>query len=171
MIYAYDLVHKSQTKANDCWYACIQMLKTYKAGTKTKTIGEAALHLHGGILGHTLLADSTRSKSFTKVLDQNNLVCVCKEMYFNIIYPDTVEDALRKYGPIMIGGMYGRLFGFKKMGHFIVLAGIDTDRQLFKIYDPDEKKPDWRSYNRVSKDFWGHLYKNDDESAIAIKRG
>lgn len=166
MIYAYDLVHKKQTKANDCWYACIQMLKTQKAGTKTKTIGEAALHLHKGILGHRLLADMQESKSFANVLKQNNLILVCQLMGFTFNEPETVHEALKRFGPIMVGGMYGRLFG-KKMGHFIVLSGIDTGRQLYKVNDPDQNGPEWREYNRLRKDYFGHLYPGDQDSAIA----
>ena len=168
MIFEYDLNHKKQTKANDCWYACIQMLNTHKHGIKTKTTGSDAAHLHKGILGHRLNADVNTSKHFLNVLRQNDLVLVCQLMGFTFNSPETIKDGLERFGPIMIGGMYGRLMG-KKMGHFIVLSGIDTDRQLYKVNDPDTKGPEWRPYDRVKKDFFGTIYPGDSDSAIAAR--
>jgi hypothetical protein len=168
-VFAYDLVHKHQTKANDCWYACIQMLRTQRTGTKTKTIGDAALNLRNvPILGRTMRA-SEDSSVFLNILIQNGLTLVAKRAEYEGFLvnhdDDLVVKALQRLGPIMIGGMYGRLFS-KKMGHFIVLSGIDTVRQLFKINDPDKRGPDWRPYFRIKKDYWG-LGGDDGCNAIA----
>lgn len=172
-VFAYDLVHKHQTKANDCWYACIQMLRTQRAGTKSKTVGDAAANLRKvPILGHTMRA-AEDSAVFKNILEQNGLMRVATRNEFKGFIVDHDEDliikALQRFGPIMIGGLYGRLFG-KKMGHFIVLSGIDTGRQLFKINDPDKRMSDWRPYYRIKKDYWGILFKPDDGcNAVAAR--
>lgn len=162
-IFAYDLTHKHQTKANDCWYACIQMLLTQKKlGLKTKPIGATvANHRSLPILGRTLVASDDNS-IFKQVLKDNGLILVAKKQAFNPRYDDSVLEALKKYGPIIIGGMYGRLFGRKKMGHYIVLSGVDQTRNLYKINDPDMKKSEWRTFHRVSKDYWGNVHVPDD---------
>lgn len=171
-VYAYDLVHKRQTKLADCWYACIQMLRTYRHGTKTKTIGDAAARLRNvPIIGRTLRAADDNS-AFFEILRQNGLMRVATRNEFKNFLTDSddqlVMRALERFGPIMIGGMYGRLLGKKKMGHYIVLSGIDTDRQLYKINDPGESQPDWRSYYRVKKDYWGRTFPPDDgNNAVA----
>ena len=172
-VLAYDLTHKHQTKANDCWYACIQMLRTQRAGIKTKTIGDAALNLRNiPILGRTMRA-AEDSNVFMTIIAQNGLTRVAKRTEFEGFLVNGDEDliikALQRFGPIMIGGLYGRLLG-KKMGHFIVMSGIDTDRQLFKINDPDKRMSDWRSYGRIKKDYWGILFNPDDGcNAIAAR--
>lgn len=171
-VFAYDLTHKHQTKANDCWYASIQMLKTWKAGgVKTKAAGQATAYLHRGILGHRLLADSARSKRFVHVLAENDLMTIPRtEISLTTMELPTgfrgasALTALQKYGPIIIGGGYGELGPIKNLGHFIVLAGVDTDRQRYKIYDPDKRAPDWRTLNAVASKWW-----DDDESAIVVK--
>ena len=164
----FELVHKKQTKANDCWYACIQMLRTYKAGgEKTKTIGDAALNLRKiPILGRTLAAREDNSV-FYQIIRDNNLCVVCNTRRFKILEIETIVDTMQALGPIMIGGMYGRLLG-KKMGHFIILSGIDTERQIFLVNDPDKRKDEWRTFHSVQKDYWGTVYTDDGFNAIAI---
>ncbi len=172
-VFAYDLIHKRQTKANDCWYACIQMLRTQRAGTKTKTIGDAAAKLRKvPILGRTLRA-AEDSAYFKQILEQNGLMRVATRHEYNGFIVNNDEDvvlkALQRLGPIMIGGMYGRLMGLK-MGHFIVLSGIDTQRQLFKINDPDKRQSDWRTYFDIKNDYWGRLHQPDDGcNAVAAR--
>ena len=170
-VHAYDIVHKKQSKLNDCWYACIQMLKTYRHGEKTKTIGDAALNLRNvPIMGRTLRAAEDNTV-FHEILNQNGLLRVATRNEFKGFLANHDDElvlrSLQKLGPIMIGGMYGRLLG-KKMGHFIVLSGIDTERQMYKINDPDKSQADWRSYYRVKKDYWGLTFPPDDgNNAIA----
>jgi hypothetical protein len=44
MTVTHDIVSpKIQTKMNDCWYACIQMLKSSIMGAKTKPAGPTTL--------------------------------------------------------------------------------------------------------------------------------
>ncbi len=158
-----DLHHKPQTKLNDCWYASIQMLKTYRAGgTKTKPSGTHTMHLHKGLLGHRLNADSLKSKHFTHVLTENKLRCL-PTSELDLGRPDSVAQCLGDYGPIAIGGSFGEVGPLKGFGHFIVLAGVkgDAASKYYKIYDPDQKRPEWRSTRGVAEKWWG-----DDESSF-----
>jgi len=157
-----QVVHKHQTKANDCWYASIQMLKTWRDGSKTKADGKHTQHLHSGILGHRLRAVSAESKHFTYVLTENNLMCLSK-LEFSPWNADNVIECLKRYGPIIIGGDYGEFGPVKGLGHYIVLSGVGgtAASNEYKINDPDLKAPEWRSAKKICDGWW-----NDDESAI-----
>ena len=79
--------------------------------TKTKAAGEHTRILHKGVLGHRLHADATNSKHFRHVLAENDLVCVTSpELVLSV--PETALTALKKYGPIMIGGQFYRVAQF-----------------------------------------------------------
>lgn len=171
-VFAYDLTHKHQTKANDCWYASIQMVKTWAAGgIKTKATGQHTSYLHGGLLGHKLHADAARSKHFSHVLVENGMQTIPKsELSLALLEAPAayaaapnVLSCLKKYGPFVIGGSYGAFGPFKDLGHFIVMAGIDTERQMYKIYDPDKRGPEWRPRQAVAGPWW-----DDDESAFGL---
>ena len=161
-----ELVHKKQTKANDCWYASIQMLKSHRFGAKKKPVGPHTKHLHKGVLGHRLNANSKVSKHFTRVLEENNLRCL-DQLQFLINSPGMVRDCLMQYGPIAILGEYGQVGPIKGLGHFVVLAGVREDEsgavssREFKIYDPGKSAGAWMPA-KFYIDKWG----NDDESAI-----
>ena len=75
-----EIVHKHQTRLNDCWYACIQMIRTWKHdGAKTKAVG-AGVRAHrgrglfgGGFWGWTL---GKHSPQWQAILDENELIYV-----------------------------------------------------------------------------------------------
>jgi hypothetical protein len=162
-VFEIALQHKKQTKLNDCWYASTQMLKTYAKGTKTKAAGDHTRRLHSGLFGHTLNSDMKKSKHFEYVLAENDLVPVPRsEMrLYNLA---SVRTALEKYGPIIIGGEFYKVL-FKKFGHYIVLAGVDTDKRTYKIYDPAWGKngPEWISADLINAGSF-----NGDESNFAV---
>lgn len=138
-----NLTHKTQTKLNDCWYACIQMLKTYQAGQKTKPTGAAvnahrkAGALNGGFWGHALGANDPQ---FVGILQQNGLQDVSDDVGTNSV--EAIQLYIDRYGPLIIGGDFGqvaRIRGtntwlLKGMGHYIVLIG--TDPGVVHIHDP-----------------------------------
>jgi Papain-like cysteine protease AvrRpt2 len=159
------LMHKKQTKANDCWYASVQMLKSYRFGVKTKPVGTHTMHLHKGLLGHRLHADSKVSKHFAGVLQENNLRCLDTNRFL-LSSPGMVEECLREFGPIAILGNFGQVGPIRGLGHFVVLAGIKEDAvgigtRKFKIHDPAKSVGGWEPA-KFYIDNWG----GDDESAI-----
>jgi hypothetical protein len=153
------VTHKKQTKANDCWYACIQMLNSWRHKTKTKPTGDHTTYLHSGLLGHRLHADKVDSKHFTHVLTENKIRCI-KARELRISMPSEVTKALQTFGPVMLGGSYGDV-GPMSFGHYIVLAGISADSSAYFIHDPAKKDPGYRAKEWVESKFWG-----DDESAF-----
>jgi hypothetical protein len=105
------LKHKTQTKCNDCWYASIQMLKTWQAdGVKTKPSGTHTKHLHAGIVGHRLRPDSKLSKHFKDVLKENGLITL-GPLVVRLTFATDVLEALETYGPLMVGGDFGTFIG------------------------------------------------------------
>lgn len=156
------LTHKKQRKANDCWYASIQMLRTWKENQTTKPKGDHTKHLHKGILGHTLRASAVESKHFTHVLTENNLKCI-DNTEFDPGNSAKVDSCLRKYGPIIIGGRFGQLGPIKNLGHYIVVGGVGgtAAQPMLKILDPDKKAEAWVASYQVAAKWW-----DDDESAI-----
>lgn len=176
--FTYHLTHKQQTKANDCWYACIQMLKTWKAqGKKTKAVGTHTSYLHGGVLGHKLRPDALGSKHFKHVLAENDMITIDNVFGISLKTMELPQGytgasalgALMKHGPIIIGGEYGQIkvagqLFMDNLGHFIVLAGLDTASKKYWIYDPDKRYPSWRDATWIADRWWNH-----DEAAIVLK--
>lgn len=161
------VVHKHQTKSNDCWYACIQMLQTWKNAStgglgKVKPHGHHTMHLHAGLLGHRLSSDFAGSKHYRHILEENSLKCLgCAQV--NFVNLATLEGALRRYGPIMVGGEYGELIRhlIKGVGHYIVVAGVDSTNNQILVFDPWHSQPHWMDQNWVADKAWF-----DDDSQI-----
>ena len=154
--------HK-RTKANDCWYACIQMLNSWRHKTKTKPTGEHTQHLHSGILGHRLHAESQDpseggSKHFTYVLTENKIRCLrSSELQLNNHVK--LKSNLQEFGPIMLLGSYGDVGPFA-FGHYIVVADVSADGDSYFVHDPSKKNPGWRTRQWVYS-----KWTNDNESA------
>jgi hypothetical protein len=161
------VVHKHQTKANDCWYACVQMLQTWKhGGGKVKPQGIHTMQLHSGLLGHRLTADWNNSKHFAQVLHENHLRRL-RASGIDFGNLNSVENALRNYGPIMVGGTYGELLRhlIKGEGHYIVVAGTDnTNNNKILVFDPWHSQPHWMDQNWVRQNAW-----HDDDSQIVCE--
>jgi hypothetical protein len=118
-ILVYEFPHKRQTKAMDCWYACVQMLLTWQnAWEKSKPRGAAiSSHRNRFALGRKLSFGTPTGK---RVQTDNGLVEVGLDLRKDDI--DTVERVLRRHGPFIIGGDYGPCGA----GHFVVICGVDT---------------------------------------------
>lgn len=162
------VVHKHQTKANDCWYACVQMLQTWKNAStgghgKVKPQGAHTMHLHSGLLGHRLTADPQNSKHFAHVVQENSLRCL-PTADVNFTNLNSVRLALQNFGPIMVGGTFGELLRhlIKGQGHYIVVAGTDdTNNNEILVFDPWHSQSHWMAQNWVSQNAW-----YDDDSQI-----
>ncbi len=147
--------HKHQTKANDCWYACTQMLRSWKTGVKTKAAGAHTAHLHAGPLGHTLHADYLNSKHLAGVLNENGLRRLTTAE-INLTQHASVYKALFVNGPIIVGGTYGEILRhlIKGMGHFVVLAGVDEANDRYWIHDPWHRRPNWMDRGHFAQLAW-----------------
>jgi hypothetical protein len=163
--YVIGIPHKHQTKANDCWYACTQMLLTWKNGVKTKPAGAHTNRLHSGLFGHTLHADYLQSKHLSGVLQENGLrLLTTRDVDFN--HFQSVYSVLNRYGPISVGGNFGEVLRhlIKGMGHYIVIAGVDEANRRFWVHDPWHTKPQWTDQARVVQLAW---YDDDSQFACA----
>jgi hypothetical protein len=127
-IFVHDFAHKKQTKAQDCWYACIQMLLTWQEGEKSKPRGDAVKkHRDRWALGRTLGFGSSVG---TQVMRDNGLREIGVEIDPDNV--DTVLTALKKYGPFIVGGSYGPCGA----GHFVVVCGVNTKTQMIQRDNP-----------------------------------
>lgn len=167
-----NLTHKQQTRLNDCWYACIQMLKTWRAGAKTKPTGNA-VNAHrnagafgGGFWGHTL---GGADPQYQAILTENALREVSDSVYTNTA--TDLQTAIDNFGPLIIGGDFGqvaRIRGtnnwiLKGMGHYIVAVG--TDPGQVHVHDP------WRSHRTILPwaDFRAQVWKATAKTIVAVE--
>src|SRR5262249_11999677 len=123
------LFPKTQTKMMDCWYACIQMIKSAVMGAKTKPAGPHTLaHRNVKGIGRKLSFAGTVG---VHVLNENQLVDISNKVKLDRI--QTLASVLESHGPIIVGGKFGF---FNTQGHFIVISGCNTDNGLATVYDP-----------------------------------
>src|SRR5579885_358520 len=134
-----NIVHKKQTKLFDCWYACLQMLLSYKAGHKVKP-GDFAQDHRRGIFGHQL---NVFGDDMDHVKEQHGLIDVSGPATGALESGARMYILLRQYGPIMVSGRYGGLkmpfmnrIVQRCFGHWIVVGGTDTLNNRLWIHDP-----------------------------------
>jgi hypothetical protein len=138
------------------------MLKTHQAkGKRTEPTGKHTQHLHSGMFGHKLNSDLEKSKHAKYVLEENGLIVV-PLLELHLYDLGTVLTALQKYGPIMILGDFYKVLSIG-LGHYIVLAGVDTDKKTLKIHDPAKLNPKW-----ISADLINSSALNNNSSQFAI---
>lgn len=143
----FNLVHKNQTKLNDCWYACIQMIKSHRFGTKAKPIGSGVTtHRTGTLLGRSIWGNplGEDDPQFKKIMSDNNLRTLDFDAYSTI---DIIESCLNLYGPVIYGGEFGIIFtniftgkAAYRAGHYIVVVGVDKNTGSLWVHDPDKKR-------------------------------
>lgn len=159
----FNIVHKHQTKLNDCWYACMQMLRTHRAnGTKVKPMGSGvnnhrkAGFANGGFWGQTLGQDDTE---FDTILQQNKLKLLNNA---NLTSTAAIQATLDLHGPIMVGGDFGkigRIRGTHKwmlegLGHFVVVAGVNQQSGKVQIHDPWHTRGTEMSFTDFNAQVW-----------------
>lgn len=161
MKFIYEVERKRQTKMMDCWYACIQMILSYHANGKTKPKGNAvAGHRDVKAIGRKLDFDSTTGR---QILSDNGLVDVSGKIKLNDF--DTMAKCLKQFGPLGIGGKYGV---FNTQGHFVVIAGWNTDDETVLIVDPAwAHGKQWKPYSYL-KHTWTVMGDNDAPGAGSI---
>ncbi|OXJ06548.1 papain-like cysteine protease family protein [Burkholderia sp. AU6039] len=125
---ALDVPLKTQSKMTDCWYASIQMLLSWKAGEKTKPIGEnVQQHRDFPLIGRKL---AFGSEIGGKIMADNGLVAVGDKLDLNDT--SSLATVLAAHGPIILNGKFDPL----RQGHTVVLSGIDPATQQVAIHDP-----------------------------------
>jgi hypothetical protein len=128
-IFQIDVTHKRQTKANDCWYACIQMLLSTRAGGKTKPLGDMTReHRSIALFGRKICwSDDVGAQ----IMNEYGLVSVHNAVSRGSGAAEILK-CLKSHGPVIITGAYGP-FG---VGHCVVLHGVDTDTDRIATEDP-----------------------------------
>ena len=165
MIVEHDLVFtKTQTKMMDCWYACIQMVCSASAGSKTKPKGPAVKnHRSTFFVGQKL---DFSSAAGTEILNENGLVKISRKIKLNSI--DTLAQCLQTYGPIIVGGKFGPL----NAGHFVVISGCNTGTGNVSICDPGwGKGKNTEPWSYISQKTWtimGDENEPQDGAFIAV---
>ena len=126
----YEIVFpKTQTRMNDCWYACIQMLRCTIMGEKTKPQGDKTLeHRDRKVIGRKL---GFGTEIGEQIINENQLFDVSGLVRFSEI--KDLEDVLSRFGPVIACGKFAF---FNKFGHCIVISGCNTDSGMVSIYDP-----------------------------------
>ena len=160
MIVEHEIVFtKTQTKMMDCWYACIQMLRSGAAGTKTKPQGTSTLeHRSTFFIGSKL---DFSSQTGMKIIAENGLIDLAGNIRLNNI--DTLAQNLQTYGPIGVGGLFGL---FNTQGHFIVISGCNTETGKVSIYDPAwGKGKDTKCWTYIKQHVWTIMGDTDAPSA------
>jgi len=167
-----QIVHKHQTRLNDCWYACIQMLRTWKNGAKTKASGAGvSAHrnqglLSGGFWGWTL---GSEDAEWNNILTQNELVDVSTLVGSNS--PASIQLAVDQHGPLLFGGNFGkvgRIPGTRRhiltgQGHYIVVAGTSGASNIVHVNDPWHTKATDMDFG----DFRTEVWKGDMRTVVA----
>lgn len=159
----YDFEHKKQTKMNDCWYASIQMLLSWRAGQKAKPQGKAvSKHRDLWAMGRTL---SFGSDTGAQAMRDNGLVAVGDKLDSGDI--DTVHQVLQKYGPFIVGGKYGPCGA----GHFVVICGVNTvTGQIYRDNPAWGYGKAWKPLSYLKKAWtYGNGSVICDESAVALR--
>jgi hypothetical protein len=163
-ILVYDFAHKRQTKAQDCWYACIQMLHTWRAGEKSKPRGPAvSKHRNIFALGRSLDFSSPQGRT---IQAQNGLTEIGLDLRRNDA--DSVLKALVKYGPFILGGNYGPI----RADHFVVICGVNIGTGMLYCDNPAwNKGKSWEDLSYLDK-AWGPKEPADmirSASAVALR--
>ena len=156
MIVEHEILYgKTQTKMMDCWYACIQIIKSATLGAKTKCVGPAATdHRNVKAIGRKL---SFAGGVGFQVMTENQLEDISGRIKLDKIM--TLATALQTYGPIIISGQFGF---FNTQGHCIVISGVDTDTGVVKVYDPAwTKGRQIKSWNYIIRNCWKMMGDDD----------
>lgn len=148
MIVEFNLVFtKTQFKANDCWYACIQMIRSAVAGARTAVAGQTAATHRSPILGQKL---SFESPVGAQIIRDNGLRDVANQIKLNKM--DMLARCMQTYGPLIVGGKFAVM---NSQGHFIVISGCNTDAGQVSVYDPGwGKGRDTKPWSDITAHIW-----------------
>ena len=160
----YDFPHKQQTKACDCWYACIQMLLSWREGVKAKPKGQSVMnHRNVWAVGRTLDFGTNEGDEIKR---DNGLVSIGNLLDYDDI--GSVHDILKKYGPFIVGGTYGPC----GLGHFVVIGGVNTNTEMIYRDNPAwGYGKAWKNLSYLKKvwPIYGTKGTIDDDAVVALK--
>jgi hypothetical protein len=159
IIQHYIAFEKTQKKMFDCWYACIQMLRSAVAGAKTKPAGQTTMaHRSRWALGRKLDFGSAEGGA---ILRENHLVDISPKIRFDRI--NSLAKELQDRGPLIAGGKYSPLNMF---GHFIVISGVDTNTGSVSICDPGwGKGKETKTWDYITRHAWKMVGDDNQPSA------
>jgi hypothetical protein len=128
MVVSHEILFPTtQSKMTDCWYACIQMLKSAVIGAKTKPGGATVVAQRRKINAGLSFAGAAGAS----VIEENELVDISSKVKLDDML--TLGTALEAYGPVIVTGKFAF---FNKVGHPIVISGCDSDTVVVPVYDP-----------------------------------
>lgn len=118
-----------------CWYASAQMLIQWRQDRVQQSLG--------WLVPPDLDAQCALIRDGNAGLSNPQILPMAKRLGLSAIppespLPETLENWLRVYGPLWVNGKQ----------HIVVIAGIDTETLMVKVYDPwppNVGKIDWRS--------------------------
>ncbi|HWS23247.1 MAG TPA: papain-like cysteine protease family protein [Anaerolineales bacterium] len=137
-----DVPLVKQSNWDSCWYAATCMVAYFRyPGPR---LGVPDIYAKSGDRG------KPRPKNARGIIPGAELSRLAKNERFNAVpfpetgwTPDLLETALRKYGPIWAGGIFGN-----GQGHVIVLTGVIGDKVIFNDpWEPERKVQNFVWFN------------------------
>ena len=124
-----------QTMTMSCWYASAQMLIQWRQNMARQSLS--------GLVPPNFDAQCAAIRDGNSGIQNPQIVPMAQRLGLKAVPPmsptmQTLEGWLRAYGPLWVNGKT----------HIVVIAGIDTSRQMVKVYDPapvSTGKVEWRS--------------------------
>ncbi len=118
-----------------CWYASAQMLIQWRQDQVQQSIA--------GLVPPDLDAQCVAIRDGNSGIQNPQIVPMAKRLGLQAVpplspTPETLEKWLQVYGPLWVNGKT----------HIVVIAGIDTENLMVKVYDPGPVnigKVEWRS--------------------------
>jgi hypothetical protein len=124
-----------QQLSNSCWYASTQMLIQWRQDRGQQSLG--------WLVPPDLDAQCVAIRDNNTGIVNPQIVAMAKRIGLQAVppmspLPETIENWLRSFGPLWVNGKT----------HIVVIAGIDTAKNMVKVYDPWPPtigKVEWRS--------------------------
>jgi len=112
-----------QQMESSCWYASAQMLIQWRQDKTQECLP--------WLVPPDLDAQCIKIRDVDEGLDNSQILAMARRIGLQPVppsspSPDALESWLRTYGPLWVNGKE----------HITVIAGIDTDKLMVKVYDP-----------------------------------
>lgn len=126
-----------QKMAMSCWYASAQMLIQWRQDRVQQSLA--------WLVPPDLDVQCAQIRDGNNGIQNSQILDMARRIGLKAVPPmsvtiDTILNWLRSYGPLWVNGR----------SHIVVIAGVDTEKRLVKVYDPSPVnvgKIDWRSWD------------------------